>query len=53
MLDGEVEQFARGGVNPMRILEDHDDRLLTRQIFELAYQRLQCSLLFMLRTEVR
>ena len=37
----------------MRILEDHDHRLLARQTFELADQRLQCPLLLALRAEVR
>jgi hypothetical protein len=31
MLDGEVEQFARGRVDPMRVLEHHHDRLSARQ----------------------
>ena len=49
-LDGEVEQLARGRVNPMRVLENHDHRLPARQTFELADQRLQCPLLLSLRS---
>ena len=37
----------------MGVLEDRDDRLPARQAFELPDQRLQCPLLFLLRTEVR
>src|SRR5215467_4115717 len=29
-LDGEVEQFARGRIDPMCVLEDHHNRLLPR-----------------------
>src|SRR5215472_5428709 len=53
MLDGEVEQFARGRVDPMRVLQNRDRRLLARQTFELSNQRLQCPFLLTLRTEVR
>ena len=35
-LDSEVKQFARGRVDPMRVLEHHDHRLLSRQAFELS-----------------
>ena len=52
-IDGQVEQFARGRVDPMRVLENHQHRLLARQTFELADQRFQCLFLFPLRTEVR
>jgi len=38
-LDHQVEQLARGRVDPMRVLEDHDDRLAPRQAFELPDQR--------------
>ena len=50
MLDGEVEQLARGRVDPMRVLEDHDYRLPACQTLELSDQRLQCPLLLALRT---
>ena len=40
MLDGEVEQLARGRVDPLRILKNHHQRLLARQAFELPEQRL-------------
>ena len=38
---GEVEQLARGRVDPMRVFEDHHHRLLARQTLELPDQRLQ------------
>jgi hypothetical protein len=50
-LDGEVEQFARGRVDPMRVLENHDHRLLARQAHELVEERFQCPFLLALRTE--
>src|SRR5437588_9738567 len=53
MLDGQVEQLARGRVDPMRVLEDHHHRLLARQTFELPDQRLQNPFLLALWTEVR
>jgi hypothetical protein len=52
MLDGQVEQLPRGGVEPMRILPYRDHRLYVRQTLELADQRLQRPFLFPLRTEV-
>ena len=52
MLDGEVEQLPRGGVEPMRILPYRDHRLFVRQTLELADQRLQRPFLFPLRTEI-
>jgi hypothetical protein len=52
-LDGEVEQFARGRVDPMRVLENHDYQLPARQTLDLADQRLQCPLLLALRSQVR
>ena len=52
MLDGEVEQLPRGGVEPMRILQYRDHRLFVRQTLELADQRLQRPFLFPLRTEI-
>jgi hypothetical protein len=36
----------------MRVLENHQHRLLARQTFEPAEQRLQCPFFFALRTEV-
>jgi hypothetical protein len=44
-LDGEVEQFARGRIDPMRVLEDHQHRLSSCEAFELPDQRLECPLL--------
>jgi len=52
-LYGEVEQLARGRIDPMRVLEDHYHRLPARQTFELMDQRLQCPLLFALWAQVR
>ncbi len=37
----------------MRVLEDHDHRLLASQTLELPDQRLKCPFLLALRTEVR
>jgi hypothetical protein len=38
-LDGEVEQLARGRIDPMRVVEDHQHRSLARQTVELPDQR--------------
>src|SRR6516165_4319469 len=51
--DSEVEHFARGRVDPMRVLEHHQQRLSVRQPFELSDQRLQYLILLALRTAVR
>ncbi len=51
-LDGKVEHLARGRIDPMHILEDHQYRLPPRQRLELAQQRRQCPLLLALRAEV-
>jgi len=53
MLDHEVEQLARGRVDPMRILEDHNHGLSACQTFEMPDQRLQCPFPLALRAEVR
>ena len=39
-----AERFQAGGVGPMRILEDHQHRILARQRLHLRNQRLQRSL---------
>ena len=39
--ENEVEELARSRIDPMRILEDHQHRLLSGQPFELPQQRRQ------------
>ena len=51
-LDSEVEQLARGRIDPMQVLEDHQYGLPPRQRLELPQQRRQCPLLLALRAEV-
>ena len=34
-IDHEIEQFERGGIGPMRVLEQEQDRFLTREPFKL------------------
>src|SRR5439155_18635191 len=50
--NGKVEQLARSRIDPMRVFESHEDRLLACQTVELADQCLQYPLLLSLRTEV-
>jgi len=38
-LDDPVEQLARGGIGPMRVLDHQQDRLTRRQPLDLRYQR--------------
>ena len=52
-LYGEIKQLARRRVDPMRVLEDHQHRLLACQALDLPDQRFQCALLLALRAEVR
>ena len=52
LLDRKVEHLARGRIDPMHILEDHQYRLPPRQRLELAQQCRQCPLLLALRAEV-
>ena len=40
-LDGEIEHLQRGRVGPMRVLEQHQHRLLLRQPLHLIEQREQ------------
>jgi hypothetical protein len=35
-LDRQVEHFERGRIGPMDVFEQHQDRLLPRQCFELV-----------------
>ena len=50
--DRQVEQFARGRVGPMRVLEDHQDGLAPRQGFELMQQRFEQHLALALRAQI-
>jgi hypothetical protein len=50
--DREIEQLARGWIDPMQVLKDHQYRLPPRQRLELPQQRRQCPLLLALRAEV-
>src|ERR1700730_14103481 len=55
MLDlrhNEVEELPRSRIDPVQILEDHQDRLRSRQPFELPKQRCQAALLFALRAQL-
>ena len=45
-LDGEIEQLARGRVNPMSIFENHYHRPPAAETLKLPDQRLQCPFLF-------
>src|SRR6516162_6646586 len=51
-LDRKVEHLARGPIDPMQVLKDHQYRLSPRQRLELAQQCRQCPLLLALRAEV-
>jgi len=37
-LDHQIEHFERGRIGPVGVLEQHQDRLLSRQCFELVEQ---------------
>ena len=52
-VDGEVEQLARGRVDPVQVLEDHQDRLVPGQALELVDQDLEGPLLALLRRQIR
>ena len=45
LLDCEIEQLARGRIDPMRILENDQHWFLARQALKLPNQGLQCPLL--------
>jgi hypothetical protein len=51
-VDGQVQQFVRGRVDPMGVLEHHQHRSAPRLGFELAEQRLEQFLPFALRAKV-
>jgi len=52
LLDRKVEHLARGRIDPMQVLEDHQYRLPQRQRLELPQQCGQCPFLLALRAEV-
>jgi hypothetical protein len=49
LLDNELEQFAGTRINPMRVLEDHQQWLLPRQRSDQPEQRLERLLALALR----
>ena len=51
-IERQVEQLARGRVDPMRVLEHHQDGPAPRQGFELMQQRFEQHLALALRAEV-
>ena len=52
LLDQQIQQFARTGIEPMKILEQQYNRLLSREAFELAQPCLERLLLRALRRQV-
>jgi hypothetical protein len=50
--DNEVEQLPRSRIDPMQILEDHQYRVRSGQLFELSQQRRKGVLLFALRAQL-
>ena len=40
-VDNQIEELLRGWIQPMRVFEDHQDRLPLRQAFELTQERLE------------
>src|SRR5438067_2119411 len=52
-IDGQVEQLARGWIDPMRVLERYQHRLPPRHGAELAQQRLEQLLALALWAEVQ
>jgi hypothetical protein len=51
-IECQVEQLARGWIDPMRILENHQDSPASRQGFELMQQGFKQLLAFTLRAEI-
>ena len=51
-VDGQIQQLARGRIDPVGVLEHHQHRPVPRLGFELAEQRLEQLLAFALRAEV-
>jgi len=52
-IDRQVHQFARGRVDPMRVLEHHQNGVTSRYRVELVQQRFQQQLAFALRAQVK
>ena len=50
--ENEVEELARGRIDPVQILEDHQHRLRSGQPFELPQQRGKAALLLALRAQI-
>ena len=51
-IDGQIEQLTRGRVDPMGVLENHDNRSRAREGFELVQQSLEQYLALALQAEV-
>ena len=51
-LDHAVQQFARTRVDPVKVIEHHQHRLLPRKTFNLPQQRLERLLLLALRRDI-
>ena len=47
-----VQQFTRTWVDPVKVIEHHQHRLLPGKTFNLPQQRLECLLLLALRREI-
>ena len=52
-VDRQVEQFARGRVDPVGVLEDHQNGLAPRDGFELTQQCFEQHLTLALRAEIK
>src|SRR4051812_29415809 len=52
-VDGPTEHLAASRINPMHILEDHQNRLLGCQSNKLRGQGFHCSLPTLLRREIK
>jgi hypothetical protein len=51
-VDDQVQQLERGRVTPLRVLEQHQQRLPNCQSFDLRHERLESLLLLLLWREV-
>ena len=51
LIERQIQQLARGRVDPMRVLEHHQNGVASRHHFELMQQRLEQLLAFALRAE--
>jgi hypothetical protein len=52
-LNRNIEEFPRGRIDPLDILEDHQHRLFVRQPINLPQDSLNCSLPSLLRGEIK